>query len=301
MGALDDEGLDREGELPREVIAGHDFGLLYGVLVDRVASGDEAGDFGGRRIDRFGGDRQRDVLSLRERQFKPARAEGVAVAGLAASCFDGMSDAVAPFRLRMIRAAIREDAEMAVNGRREFESGLVGDPARVRVEMVLGAGVVMRLAVEASILNVDPDGERHVAFRGEILAEGHRGVGPFEMQHCRVLAVQQVCGEDDFDGTIVAGAGDEAPPRRRAGDELDKVVGVERSDEAVGADPHTRAFGEDVAVDRNARVQIRAEQAVVLGLDAPEVNAQTRHATAVVGEENDGIWAENCGGRRCDR
>ncbi len=53
----------------------------------------------------------------------------------------------------------------------------------------------------------------------------------------------------------------------------------------------TRALGENVAVHRHARIQIRAEHAIVFGIDRAEIHAQPRHAADAVGQQNQRLFS----------
>lgn len=90
----------------------------------------------------------------------------------------------------------------------------------------------------------------------------------------------------DFGAATVAGVGDEAPVRRRAGVEVHEVLEIERGDEAVGVDPDAGALDEDVAVHGHGCVEIRGEDAVVFGFHRAEIDGQAGHAAAAVGEQH---------------
>ena len=113
-----------------EIIAAHDelFRGIGKLTFKRIMPFTPAlSPFGGAREKNFAGfgrNDERDLFAFCQRQFKPAGAVGVATASLAAGLLDGMRDVFAPFRLRMILAAIGDDAQLPVGCRREGKSKL---------------------------------------------------------------------------------------------------------------------------------------------------------------------------------
>ena len=86
---------------------------------------------------------------------------------LAAASFYGMVQSHAPFRLRMILASIRPDAELAIRGWCELETGRVFAGMHVTGEVVFSSFIEMGFEMEISIQQIEPDSQAHVTIFGE--------------------------------------------------------------------------------------------------------------------------------------
>src|SRR5688572_20447043 len=130
-------------------------------------------------------------------------------------------------------------------------------------EVVLAAAVALRLPVEITILDIDADGETHVTVLRQIRADGRFAAWPHEPKDGRVLPFNHVGQQANLDRAAIARACDETPLSRRSRSEADEAGLIERRNEPVGHDPRADALYKDVTIDRQGRVQIGGERAVV--------------------------------------
>ena len=103
----------------------------------------------------------------------------------------------------------------------------------------------------------------------------------------------------DFHRAAVAGVGDKSPAGGRAGLKGSEILKIERRNKAVGIDPDPDALGKNVAVHRHARMQIRAEHAIVLGTDRDRDRRRAAPSPPrTVGQQDD--RSVDCGWRAAD-
>src|SRR5262249_3765193 len=105
-------------------------------------------------------------------QIKPARTESVAGRDLSARGFDRMSDAITPFRLRIVRARVGNNLEVSVGGRSEFKSDLSAQLAAMGREVMFRPAIMVSFGVEVSVFDIDTHSQTHVGFRWQIDSHG---------------------------------------------------------------------------------------------------------------------------------
>ena len=86
--------------------------------------------------------------------------------------------------------------------------------------------------------------------------------------------------------------GDKLPGCRGPGVKRCEIFRVERRKKTVGVDPDADAFDKNPAIHRDARIQVRAEDAIVFGIHAAQIHAHARHAADAVGQQDE-IGDEN--------
>ena len=127
---------------------------------------------------------------------------------------------------------------------------------------------------------------RTSATERERFACGRRDRGPLELESGGVPVFEHVGRHSDFNPAAIPGERNKGPDGRWPGVEPSQVLIIQRRNKPVGIDPDPDAFDEDVAVDRQRRMQVGAEHAVVLGINPAQVHAQPGHGAAAVGQQD---------------
>jgi len=153
--------------------------------------------------------------------------------------------------------------------------------------------------MEIPVLDVKAHRQAHVGVGGQLFASRAPGAGAAEMKQRRVLALDHFGAQFNFHRAAVAGAGDKIPDGGRADFKRREAFEIQRREKAVGVHPSAEALDENVAVHREIRIQIGAENAVVFGIHAAQIHANARHAAATVGQQDKivGVRSVECGVR----
>ena len=150
--------------------------------------------------------------------------------------------------------------------------------------MKIRAAVAFGFPVKIPVFDVKSDGQPHIGIGGQLFALGMFFSRPAEIKNRRVFAFNHFGAQFDFDRAPVPGIGDKLPGGRRAGVKRSEIFRVERRKKSIGVDPDADAFDKNMAIHRDARIQVRAEDAVVFGIHAAQIHAHTRHAADAVGQ-----------------
>ena len=125
--------------------------------------------------------------------------------------------------------------------------------------------------------------------------------GAVELEDRGVLAIQHVGYHADFYAATIACIGDETPVGGCSGLHVDQIGCVEWRDETISIDPGTDALGHYMPIHRHLRVEIRAEDTVVFGVDASQIQTNPGHAAPTIGQQDRGILRIRRNGRQFSR
>ena len=117
-------------------------------------------------------------LILVQWQFEPTRAKGIPGGNLSTALLDGVWNAIAPFRLRMIDANVAEDAQLPVRRGREGEPNLVRERVAICGEMIIRRVITMGFGVKIPVLDVNAHREMDMKLRRQIGGLGGPAAAP---------------------------------------------------------------------------------------------------------------------------
>ena len=152
--------------------------------------------------------------------------------------------------------------------------------------MIIRAAVAFGFPVKIPVFDVQSHGQPHIGIGGQLFAARTFGGRTAEIKNRRVPAFDHFGAQFDFNRASIPGIGDKLPGGRRAGLKRSKIFCVKRRKKSVGVDPGADAFDKNMAVHRDARIQVRAEDAVVFGIHAAQIHADARHAADAVGQQD---------------
>src|SRR5258706_7632073 len=152
--------------------------------------------------------------------------------------------------------------------------------------MVFCATVAFGFRMEIAVFDVDAHGQAHVGLSGEVPGAVLHTDRAAEMKQGRVALFKHLSAQLDFHRAAIARISHKVPNGGRTRLKSSEAREIKRRDETIGVDPNANALGENVAIHRQSRMQIRTEQAIVFGLDAAKVNAKAGHTAAAVGQKD---------------
>ena len=89
-----------------------------------------------------------------------------------------------------------------------------------------------------------------------------------------------------FHRPSVARFGDEIPNGRLPDLQRNQVLQIQRGGKSVRRNPGADAFGKNVPVHQEIRIEVRPQGTIVFGIDPAQIGAQPRHAAAAIGQQN---------------
>jgi hypothetical protein len=169
---------------------------------------------------------------------------------------------------------------------RKFEPRLRLQRLAMAGEMGLCSGISLCFPMKISIFNIDSNREadvqmvRHIIFPGEVCS------WPAETEQRCISLIQHFGRQMDLHRLAFSRARNEHPVRSRSDSEGIQSLTIQGCDETIRVNPNADSLHENMPIRGQARVKVRAKNAIVLGMDSPQIDAHPGHPANPVREQN---------------
>src|SRR5205085_712718 len=100
---------------------------------------------------------------------------------------------------------------------------------------------------------------------------------PMNPENGRIFVGKHIHGNFDLHRIASSRRRDKGPASWWSSVEAKKIFAMERTDESIRVYPNSDSLGENMTINGNLRMQVRAEHAVIFRVNSPEVQRQPGH------------------------